>query len=143
MATLFHLSTAVSDLDVARGFYCDRLGCRLGRVGPDRIDVDFFGHHVVMHLNPDEADQGLATMDSDGDRAPLRHFGVIVDEATWESVLSRLIATDTYFDYGPKTIRGGTIAEQKIVMMPDGCGNVVEIKCMPAERVFDAGESPS
>ncbi|MCH9670721.1 MAG: VOC family protein [Gammaproteobacteria bacterium] len=133
---IFHLSVPVSDLERARTFYCDTLGCQLGRVGDVRLDVDFFGHHVVMHLDPAEAQKVSGEMDSEGDPAPIRHFGVIVDESTWQTLVPRLEAADVDITYGPKTIRAGTVAEQRIVMMRDGCGNVVELKAMPAQNVF-------
>ena len=31
----------------------------------------------------------------------------------------------------------GTIEEQRIMMFPDGCGNIVEFKSLPATRVFE------
>ena len=52
--TLFHFSFAVNDLDRARKFYGELLGCPEGRKLPGRADFNFFGHHIVAHLNPDE-----------------------------------------------------------------------------------------
>lgn len=43
-----HLSIPVADLEAARRFYVDLLGCRLGRTEPGRFDFDFFGHHVSV-----------------------------------------------------------------------------------------------
>ena len=77
-STLFHFSFAVNDLDRARKFYGEMLQCPEGRKLKGRVDFNFFGHHIVAHLAPDEVvgDQGrkiggaLAT--------PLRHFGVVM-----------------------------------------------------------------
>ena len=51
-ATLFHNSFAVNDLDRARKFYGEILECPEGRKLPNRVDFNFFGHHIVAHLSP-------------------------------------------------------------------------------------------
>ena len=132
----FHLSIPVSDLDAARAFYVDLLGCRLGREGARRIDIDFFGHHVVAHLAPREAEQAVGRFHSDGVDVSVRHFGAIVPEADWERMRARLEAAGVEFSMAPQTIRAGTVEEQRIMMMPDGCGNIVELKSIAPERVF-------
>ncbi|HKA02782.1 MAG TPA: VOC family protein [Acidimicrobiales bacterium] len=48
---VFHLAIPVHDLDEARRFYVDQLGCHLARGYPDRITLDFFGEQVVCHLS--------------------------------------------------------------------------------------------
>jgi len=40
----FHLAFPVTDLDAARRFYTDILGCRTGRESDRWIDFDVFGH---------------------------------------------------------------------------------------------------
>ena len=52
--TLFHHSFAISDLAVARKFYGEMLQCPEGRKLPGRADFNFFGHHIVAHLAPEE-----------------------------------------------------------------------------------------
>ena len=48
-APLFHLAFPVTDLNKARSFYGDILGCGTGRESERWIDFDFFGR-VVAHL---------------------------------------------------------------------------------------------
>ena len=143
---LFHLSIPVADLDVARGFYVDLLGCRLGRSGARRMDIDFFGHHVVAHLAPEEAARGVDRFHSDGVDVSVRHFGVIVDRNAWDGARARLEAAGVDFSMTPQVIREGTVEEQAIMMMPDGCGNIVELKSIARDRVFartgEATDSP-
>jgi len=133
---MFHLSIPVSDLDRARAFYVDLLGCRVGREGERRIDIDFFGHHVVAHLAQEEAEQAVQRFHSDGVDVSVRHFGAIVTEGEWQRLRARLEDAGVAFTMAPQTIRAGTVEEQRIMMMPDGCGNVVELKSIPPERVF-------
>ena len=47
----FHLAFPVHDLDAARHFYGEVLGCAEGRSADRWIDFDFFGHQIVAHLD--------------------------------------------------------------------------------------------
>jgi hypothetical protein len=136
MAALFHLSVAVDDLDRAKAFYIDTLGCTLGREARGRFDINFFGHHVVAHLSPREADTAAGEIDSDGDTAPLRHFGVILAFADWQEMAQRLAGREVDFILSPRLSFAGQPAEQHIMMLPDGCGNIVEFKSQPHDRIF-------
>jgi extradiol dioxygenase family protein len=132
----FHLSIPVSNLEAAQAFYVDTLQCTLGRVGERRIDINFFGHHVVAHLAPDEAAQHAKPFHSDGVNVSTRHFGVIVELEQWKTLEQRLTACEVEFSMAPQVIRSGTIEEQHIMMMPDGCGNIVEVKSISPDQVF-------
>ena len=133
---LFHLSIPVDDLDRARAFYVDTLGCSVGRQARGRFDINFFGHHIVAHLAPREAAAGKGEIPSDGDVAPLRHFGVILDLDDWKAMERRLGERGVDFVLSPRVSFAGKPAEQHIMMLPDGCGNIVEFKSQPRERVF-------
>ncbi len=45
----FHLAIPVTDLQKARSFYRDVLGCVEGRSGDHWVDLNFFGHQLVLH----------------------------------------------------------------------------------------------
>jgi uncharacterized protein len=136
MTAMFHLSIPVSDLELAREFYTALLGCSLGRVSEKRLDIDFFGHHVVAHLAAREPLQTVARFESAGAAVSVRHFGAIVDAERWHAIVAKLRAADIEFSMAPQVIRADTIEEQHIVMMPDGCGNIVELKSIASDRVF-------
>ncbi|MDT8449812.1 MAG: VOC family protein, partial [Wenzhouxiangellaceae bacterium] len=55
----FHLALPVTDLDRTRAFYTDVLGCKTGRAADRWLDLDFFGHQLVLHL-VDPADHPAA-----------------------------------------------------------------------------------
>jgi len=133
---LFHLSIPVDDLDRARAFYIDTLGCTAGRQARGRFDINFFGHHIVAHLSPNEAAKDKGEIPSDGDVAPLRHFGVILELDDWKAMEKRLAEHNIVFVLSPRVSFEGKPAEQHIMMLPDGCGNIVEFKSQPRERVF-------
>ena len=132
----FHLSIPVDDLDRAKSFYVDILGCTVGREAPGRFDINFFGHHIVAHLSPREASKANSSIRSDGDTAPLRHFGVILPLDEWQQMKKYLTSRDTTFTLTPRLSFAGKAAEQHIMMLPDGCGNIVEFKSQPSGRVF-------
>ena len=136
MEPLFHLSLPVNDLERAQAFYIDTIGCVIGREARGRFDINFFGHHIVAHLSPREAGKENGVIPSDGDSAPLRHFGVILPVEQWKAMETRLIARNTQFTLSPRLSFAGKPAEQHIMMLPDGCGNVVEFKSQPRDRVF-------
>ena len=136
MEALFHLSIPVDDLDRAKAFYVDTLGCTIGREARGRFDINFFGHHIVAHLAPREAGKTHGAIESDGDSAPLRHFGVILALDDWQQMERRLKSRNVDFTLSPRLSFAGKPAEQHIMMLGDGCGNIVEFKSQPRKRVF-------
>ena len=46
----FHLAYTVSDLDSARKFYGDILGCQEGRSTESWVDFNFFGNQLSLHI---------------------------------------------------------------------------------------------
>lgn len=55
--SIFHLAIPTHDLNAAKYFYIEVLGCCLAREYHDRITLDFFGDQLVCHLAPDEIEQ--------------------------------------------------------------------------------------
>jgi extradiol dioxygenase family protein len=127
--TLFHFSFAVNDLECARKFYGELLGCPEGRKLPSRADFNFFGHHIVAHLNADEVvGEGSAKLRGEGGGTPLRHFGVVVPLEQFEAIEKRLHGANVDFIIEPQTRQKGTVREQKLMTCRDGCGNAIEFK---------------
>ena len=125
--TLFHFSFAVNDLDRARAFYGGMLGCGEGRKLPGRADFNFFGHHIVAHLAPEEVvgDKGRKLT---GDATPLRHFGVVVPLGDFEKIAANLTQGKADFINQPAVRQKGTVREQMLMTVRDGCGNAIEFK---------------
>ena len=92
----FHLALPVRDLEAARTFYVDLLGCSVGRESATWIDFNFFGHQVTTHLSPEEF-QPAATNPVDGKQVPVRHFGVILDWDTWQTLVEQLTQAGVSF----------------------------------------------
>jgi uncharacterized protein len=126
--TLFHFSFAVDDLERARRFYGELLGCPEGRKLLGRVDFNFFGHHIVAHLSPDDIVGDKGSKLREGGGTPMRHFGVVMPLDQFETAEKRLIAADADFILKPEVRQAGTVREQKLMTVRDGCGNAVEFK---------------
>jgi len=125
----FHLALPVTDLGQARRFYGEFLGCAEGRASDDWVDFDFFGHQIVAHK---VAATGMADATSlvDGDRVPVRHFGVILDLAAWEALSAKLAAAGTRFIIEPHIRFKGLPGEQATMFFLDPFGNALEFKAL-------------
>jgi extradiol dioxygenase family protein len=123
----FHLAFLVTSLDKARAFYGDLLGCPEGRSSPDWIDFNFFGHQIVAHLSPDEAGHHN-TSAVDGDKVPVRHFGMVLEMAQWEAMAAKLQKAGIAFVIEPHIRFKGQVGEQATMFFLDPCGNAVEFK---------------
>ncbi len=136
MSQPFHLSVPVDDLDQARAFYGGVLECAEGRSSTERIDFNFFGHHLVTHLEPIEAQHRTRVVMSQGVATPVRHFGVIVPRERWNELAERVGAAGLAFVMSPQVLFAGEVREQAIFLVEDGCGNCVEFKSQAPERIF-------
>ena len=127
-STLFHFSFAVDDLDRARAFYGGLLQCPEGRKLPRRADFNFFGHHIVAHLAPDEVVGAAGRKIGEAGETPLRHFGVVMTLEHFQKTAERLVQNEAAFINRPKVQQKGTIREQMLMTVSDGCGNAIEFK---------------
>ncbi len=123
----FHLAFPVDDLDAARVFYVTLLGCREGRSAPRWVDFDFHGHQLSAHLRPDELSE-TGTNEVDGDRVPVRHFGLILPWDEWEQLAERLEASSTAFVIAPRVRFKDKPGEQGTFFVRDPAGNTLEFK---------------
>ena len=120
MQPILHLSIPVRDLDEARSFYVDALGCEAARARPGYQDVWFFGMQVTLQHRADEA--GAARPDS------VRHFGVTLSREDFDALLARLAARGTRWVSPVSTDDEGLATEQTKAKIADPSGNVIEIK---------------
>lgn len=123
----FHLAFPVHDLDAARAFYGELLGCPEGRSSPEWIDFNFYGHQIVAHLAP-EACGSAGTNAVDGHGVPVRHFGIVLPMADWEAMAERLKGLGTQFVIEPYIRFQGQPGEQATMFFLDPSGNAIEVK---------------
>ena len=92
----FHLAFPVHNLEQARVFYVDTLGCGTGRHSDKWIDFDLYGHQVVAHLAPEDCRAGNKN-EVDGDHVPSSHFGVILLWEKWKELSEIIINKEIEF----------------------------------------------
>lgn len=132
----FHLAFPVDDLDAARRFYGELLGCPEGRSSERWIDFDLRGHQIVAHLAPD-AVRARASNPVDGEDVPVPHFGLVLAIAEWRDLAARLKAADTHFIIAPTIRFAGEPGEQATMFLLDPAGNALEFKAMAdPEKLF-------
>ena len=123
----FHLAVPVDDLEAARRFYVELLGCGVGRSSDHWIDFDFFGHQVVAHRKPGGSSDA-ARNDVDGDRVPVPHFGAVLAWEDWEALGERLQTSGVSFVVPPRVRFRGQVGEQGTFFVRDPAGNALEFK---------------
>lgn len=126
MKSAFHLAYHVTDLEAARAFYGDLLGCTEGRSTQTWVDFDFFGHQISLHLG-----QPFATTDTGkvGDHmVPMPHLGLVLGYDDWRALADRLQAADFPFVIPPTGRFEGQPGEQWTMFFRDPAGNPIEIK---------------
>ena len=133
----FHLAFPVDDLDQARRFYGDVLGCAEGRSSPRWIDFDFYGHQIVAHLAPEDCAPGSSS-DVDGHKVPARHFGLILNWPDWEALRDRLNAAGTDWVIAPYIRFKNQPGEQATMFLRDPAGNALEFKAFRDEAMVFA-----
>jgi extradiol dioxygenase family protein len=125
----FHLAFPVDDLEAARNFYGDLLGCPEGRSADHWVDFDFHGHQIVAHLAPESAPK-RASNDVDGEDVPVPHFGLVLPMAAWKALAARLEQAGTNFVIPPTVRFEGEPGEQATMFLLDPAGNALEFKAM-------------
>lgn len=136
MRPRFHLAFPVHDLEAARSFYVGLLGCGVGRESSAWIDFDFHGHQITAHLADARGEPNANAVD--GDRVPVRHFGVILERAAWEALAQRLKDAGLPFLIKPRVRFRGRPGEQATMFVRDPSGNALEFKSFADEAAIFA-----
>jgi uncharacterized protein len=129
--TPFHIAVQVRDIDEARRFYGDVLGCREGRSAAHWVDFNLYGHQFVCHLNPNLGANGrLASHFNpvDGQGVPVPHCGVVLRPAQWAVLAERARRHGIEFVVEPYTRFKGQTGEQSTMFFLDPTGNALEFK---------------
>jgi len=123
----FHLAIPVDNLEGARKFYGDTLGCEQGRSSDHWIDWNFFGHQLVTHVAPERI-LPPAHNAVDGHEVPVPHFGAVLSMEQWEALAERVRAAGIEFIIEPYVRFKGKPGEQATMFFYDPAGNALEFK---------------
>ena len=122
----FHLAFPVRDLDEARRFYGEVIGCAQGRSDANYQDFDFFGHHLVAHVSENVADMHDSRFD--GEAVTVPHFGMNLDGESWETLARRLKDSGNEFHEEPHLRLKGKPGQHVTMFLFDPSGNALEFK---------------
>jgi extradiol dioxygenase family protein len=131
---IFHLAIPINDIQCAKAFYCDGLGCKVGRENAQALILDFYGHQVVAHVTNESLtpQRGIYP----------RHFGLIFpDETDWEALVNRVREKAVSFYIEPKLRFLGQLTEHRSFFLEDPFYNLLEFKFYRhAEAIFGGQE---
>ena len=130
----FHLAFPVHDLNEARIFYIDILGCNTGRESEKWIDFNLYGHQIVAHLSPGDCSL-VGTSSVDKDNIPCRHFGLILEWREWEQLKNRIKKLNLSFLVEPKIRFKSEPGEQGTFFINDPSGNAIEFKTFKTDSM--------
>jgi extradiol dioxygenase family protein len=126
MSSLFHFAFHVTDLDEARRFYGDVLGCKEGRSTDTWVDFDFFTHQISLHLGEPFKTSNTGRV---GEHlVPMPHFGLILQKDAWQALAERLQSRGVRFVIEPHLRFAGQAGEQWTMFFLDPFGNPIEVK---------------
>ena len=123
----FHLAIPVSDLNESKKFYEEILGCSPGRFSEEWADYDFFGHQLVIHVDPNHK-ANKHQNEVDGKSVPIPHFGVVVPWNQFDLFSKNLKKNGVEFVIEPYTRFENLPGEQKTLFFYDNSGNALEFK---------------
>ena len=123
----FHLAIPVWNLETCRKFYTKIIGCKEGRSSDNWVDLNLFGHQLVLHYKPKE-DSKAHCNEVDGKHVPVPHFGVILDWNVFEDFSKKLKLKEINFIIEPYVRFKGKVGEQATMFFLDPSGNALEFK---------------
>jgi extradiol dioxygenase family protein len=134
----FHLAIPVEDIERCKSFYIGVLGCSEGRSDTKWIDLNLFGHQLVLHEIPGNASLKESFYNPvDGHEVPIPHFGVVLDWNDWMNLADRLKLHNIEFIIEPYIRFKGKPGEQATMFFLDPEGNALEFKSFrDLDRLF-------
>lgn len=131
----FHLAIPVDDLVRCRDFYIGVLGCDVGRSSDVWVDLNFFGHQLVLHQSKEISKKTHNAVD--GHDVPIPHFGVVLEWKLWHDLAESLKVAGIKFEIEPYLRFKGEVGEQATMFFYDPAGNALEFKAFKnPERLF-------
>lgn len=126
----FHIAIPVHNLDVAKDFYGQVLGCEEGRSSPRWQDYSLHGHQLVVHWVGEDYRCTDYYNPVDGDEVPVPHFGLQLLHSQWEELTTRLDEKGINWIIPPTKRFEGAPGEQWTCFFKDPSGNNLEFKAM-------------
>jgi len=123
----FHLAIPVIDLQKMRDFYTALFQCEVGRTDTKWVDLNFYGHQLVLH-EVDSLEKRDSANKVDGKTVRVPHFGVVLAWSDWQDISERLKHLKIQFIVEPYIRFEGKVGEQATMFLEDIEGNALEFK---------------
>ena len=123
---VFHLAYTVTDLDSARSFYGELLGCQEGRSTDTWVDFNFFGNQLSLHVG-EVVKRSKTTSKVDDISVPMPHFGCVLDWNSFYDLADKLQSEGIKF-IEPNVRFKDLSGEQATMFFEDYSGNAIEFK---------------
>ena len=124
----FHLAVPCGDLETAKKFYSESLGCRLDNSAQEWADVDFWGNELTLHASEHKMDS--ERHDVDMGNVPVPHFGVHLKKDVFNKIKENLKANKIKYLDEPYIRFKGRKEEQETFFIEDPHGNILELKTL-------------
>ena len=124
---VFHLAYTVTDLDSARRFYGELLGCQEGRSTDTWVDFNFFGNQLSLHVG-ELVKRSKTTSKVENISVPIPHFGCVLDWNSFHDLADKLQSADIKFIVEPSVRFQDLLGEQATMFFEDYSGNAIELK---------------
>ena len=127
MPSPFHLAIPVDNLERCSRFYTDVLDCKTGRSDTHWVDLNLFGHQLVLHVDPNHVAQKHHN-EVDGKSVQIPNFGVLLEWEIFEKFAKHLKEKKVDFVIEPYLRFKGLAGEQMTMFFYDPAGNALEFK---------------
>ena len=118
---IFHLAIPINNIDAAKKFYHQGLGCQIGRENPGAIILKFYGHQLVAHMTQEELSGQKGVYP--------RHFGLVFPhKAAWDEMVTRAQTKQLKFYQQPRLRFPDKITEHWTCFLEDPFFNLLEFK---------------
>ena len=124
---VFHLAYTVTDLDSARRFYGELLGCQEGRSTDTWVDFNFFGNQLSLHVG-EVVKRSKANSEVDNISVPMPHFGCVLEWNSFHDLADKLQSKGIKFILEPNVRFKDLSGEQATMFFEDYSGNAIELK---------------
>ncbi len=127
MNTSFHISLPCKNIEETISYYRDQLDLKIGRKTNNWVDINLFGHQVTFVLI-EKFDFQFPFYSLDSEQLPSFHFGVVLDNETWDNTYDKVNRQWSYDTIIKKTFFEDQNGEHDTFIVKDPNGYYIEFK---------------
>lgn len=129
---IFHLAIPINDIDRAKKFYVEGLGCGLGRENNSAVIFNFYGTQLVGHMTHQSLERQPGIYP--------RHLGLILPtKQAWQEICDRASEREINFYGRPKLRFPQQMLEHYCFFLEDPFYNLLEFKYYSEPEVIFGG----